>query len=244
MSLSRPRGFTLIELLVVISIIALLIGILLPALGAARRAANRMNNSSNQKNIVTSLITFGTDYGGYPSDDMPDANSGSEDYGKGVEERFTAMLVNDYFTGQILINPGDQRTAYEGDPNTLGPSSFIGLDRLSYDMLALDGSGTDAELVNNTHPEWGRTLNSQAVLLADRNTEGGGADSAASVWDQTAGNWEGTMAWGDGHAGFEQSPEVDTKVDTEFIEDDDIWSQQNGGIQSNIEMTNVSGLQD
>jgi prepilin-type N-terminal cleavage/methylation domain-containing protein len=247
------RGFTLIELLVVISIIALLIGILLPALGAARRAANRMNNSSNQKNMITSIIAFGTDFGGYPSDDRPDVRSGTEDFGEADTnpgQRMQALLMEDYFTPEILINPADQERTplprnVETDSNGLPTEgSAAVMSSMSYDLLKLGGTGSDTDRVNHTHPEWGDTLNSQAVLIADRNTEGGSGDSAGSVWDKD--DWEGTMAWGDGHAGYEQRQEVDTKVDTQFYQDDDIWSDSDkgDGVTENIAMTDNSELQD
>lgn len=56
------RGFTLIELLVVIAIIALLIGILLPALAEARGIARRVIDQSNQKQILTALNSYSTNY--------------------------------------------------------------------------------------------------------------------------------------------------------------------------------------
>jgi len=55
-------GFTLIELLVVISIIALLLSILLPALRSVKEQARRVVCMSNEKQILTGIKVYGTDF--------------------------------------------------------------------------------------------------------------------------------------------------------------------------------------
>jgi len=66
-SASRPerrgRAFTLIELLVVIAVIALLVAILVPSLQRARSLAVRAVCASNQRNLVSGLFTYASDYG-------------------------------------------------------------------------------------------------------------------------------------------------------------------------------------
>lgn len=65
MSTYRTRqGFTLIELLVVISIIAILAGLLLPAVTLVRNQANKTANANSQKQIVTAMVAYGSDYEG------------------------------------------------------------------------------------------------------------------------------------------------------------------------------------
>jgi len=65
MSTYRTRqGFTLIELLVVISIIAILAGLLLPAVTLVRNKANQTANANNQKQLVTAMVAYSTDYDG------------------------------------------------------------------------------------------------------------------------------------------------------------------------------------
>jgi len=228
----QRRGFTLIELLVVISIIALLIGILLPALSAAQRAANRMTNNANLRSIVQSLAVFGTDFGGrYPSDDMPDVDSGNKDYGEGVNERMAAMTNNDYFNTEILLNPADPQVSEDNRTGEDAPDEDepIDEDSLSYGSVALVEPGSESpDSVDWTHPEWTDGMNSQAPLIVDRNTEatGGGdggtatgasGDSAASVWD--AEDWSGGVGWGDGHAGTEQDQYLETSINGVRVED-------------------------
>jgi prepilin-type N-terminal cleavage/methylation domain-containing protein len=60
----NQRGFTLVELLVVIAIIAVLIGVLLPVLGKARSAAVRTSCMSNQRQLLTGVISYQSNYRG------------------------------------------------------------------------------------------------------------------------------------------------------------------------------------
>jgi type II secretory pathway pseudopilin PulG len=218
-------------------VVPLLIGImLLPALSAARNAARKAQNENNLRIAATSLITFGNDQGAYPSDDMPDVNPAQEDFGPEARARTTALIVNDYFTPEVLINPTDARTAYQGPVSSFGPQNWLDNQHISYDMLALEGSGSRPDKVDYEHPAWKQTLNSQAVLLVDRNTNPGGP--AASVWNNQPGGWKGTMVWGDGHASYEQDAQVDAKVDGQLIAGDNIWrDDRQPGVKDDLKMT-------
>lgn len=59
------QGFTLIELLVVVAIISLLVAILLPSLQKAKEMARRVACSSNERNMITAMITYATEYEGW-----------------------------------------------------------------------------------------------------------------------------------------------------------------------------------
>lgn len=57
----RIRSFTLIELLTVIFIISLLVAILLPVLAKARQKVHGLMNSVNQREVVRSVLLYGSD---------------------------------------------------------------------------------------------------------------------------------------------------------------------------------------
>jgi prepilin-type N-terminal cleavage/methylation domain-containing protein len=209
--MQRHRAFTLIELLVVISIIALLIGILLPALAKAQETARQMSNSSNLRQVGQALFTFGTNYNDLPTDNVP-----TDSYDSSARSRFTALLAEGYLSPDVLINPADTQNAYGsesgenvenlGDGGS-GSYTEIGTDNSSYELLGLY-SGENQSV--SSHPEWQANANSQAVLGADRSLNG--RSNPNSIWNRTDGEWEGSMVWGDSHAGFEQDRFVVTQV--------------------------------
>lgn len=59
---ARRSGFTLIELLVVIAIIAILAAILFPVFAKAREKARQTSCLSNEKQILTGLTMYSSDY--------------------------------------------------------------------------------------------------------------------------------------------------------------------------------------
>ena len=250
-SRSRKSGFTLIELLVVISIIALLIAIRLPALGAARRTARRMQNSTQLRGIHQGLVTFANsnknNFAGLDSSgdvlQASNAATGSTQQGDFVQSRYFILLTGDYFTPEYAISPSETSNVTEYvESNTATNTAVVwntgtGAKNYSYAMLAFARtSNTNMAVVAGSAPraaEWKQTLNSQAIVVSDRNNGAGNTLAAArSIHTDEAGDWAGSVLWNDNHVGFENEAVFETKYANGGLNDgtgDELFRDGNTG---------------
>lgn len=224
-------GFTLIELLVVISIIALLIGILLPALGAARRTARQMQSNTQIRGIHQSLVIYaqsnntrfpGLSGSGAVLADTADT-TGNSGLGSDVQSRYWILLDGNYFTGEYAISPvesGDKAEWTTGSVST---------DNYSFAMLTVLINATAGAVPSSPRSqEWGETLNTEAVVISDRNTRAG-SGNAGDPWSIHTGDnedWRGSVGFNDNHVVFSPTSVMDrTRYgNAEVIEDDRLFA--------------------
>ncbi|MEX2546131.1 MAG: hypothetical protein WD316_13470 [Phycisphaeraceae bacterium] len=185
------RGMTLTEIVATVAVAMLVLGglvvIFLSALingGGSRR----MQNNTQLRSVHQGLVMYGGGNGAY----YPGLDAEGEPVAIDVEDRLKLLLDGDYFSPDYLVNPQDAaRTPWESGPFTS--------DHYSYAVLQVPEAG-------GRHDEWRETLNTNAIVLSDRNT--GTADAPASVHDSE--QWRGGVVWNDNHVGFETTHRLDT----------------------------------
>jgi type II secretory pathway pseudopilin PulG len=212
---------------IAVSIVALLIAILLPALGAARRTAQRMQNSTQLRGIHQGMITFANsnknNYAGLNSkgDILADdpALTGNSGSGDKPQARLWILLNGSFFTPDYLISPSETDGAIA--PYAVG-SGPVDKDHYSYALLSFEKQNmTINDPTTQGYPptaqslprvaEWQQTLNSQAILVSDRNTGTNADTQVQSIHTDSPGDWRGSVLWGDNHVAFENQPTFETK---------------------------------
>ena len=250
---TRKTGFTLIELLVVISIIALLIAILLPALGAARRTARRMQNSTQLRGIHQGLVTFANsnrnNFAGLNSSGEVQGNgnnaTGTSGPGDDIEARYWLMLNGDFFTPEYAISPSETANVVEyndgGAPATTPVTWNATARHYSYALLQFQRQNVNGTLQIRAEDtgrgaEWKQTLNSQAIVVSDRNTGSNNATGTMgqirSIHTDEDGEWEGSVLWNDNHVNYESEPTFETKYANGSLNDaggDNLFTDQETG---------------
>ena len=193
----------------------LVIAILLPALGASRRTAQRMQNSTQLRGIHQGLVTFANsnknNFAGLDSrgdilaDGVYTGNSGD---GSTPQARLWILLTGDFFTPEYAISPSETDPAimqwFGSGPVTENNNSYAWL---SFDAI---GSSVDPATAGRA-AEWSQSLNSQAIVLSDRNIGSNATTSVDSIHSLSPGSWRGSVLWNDNHVGFEPSHFFETR---------------------------------
>lgn len=221
----KGRGFAITGTVlggVGLIITPLIIAILLPALGAARRTARRMQNSTQLRGIHQGMVTYANSNrnnfaglsgnGRILADGTLTGNSGD---GNTPQARMWVMLNGNFFSPDYAISPSETDSsiiAYSG-------SGSVTDRNYSYALVSFKKTGEASgdpptyDIDPETMPraaEWKQTLNSQAVVLSDRNI---GSDPNTNIQSihSDAGSWRGSVLWNDNHVGFENTAVFQTK---------------------------------
>ncbi len=221
----------LIAIIVVTAILALLVlAIVLPVLNQSRGGGHRlMKNTTQIRGICQGMVTYangnkehmpGVDSKGYIHYDNGDpftSDTGASGHGATIEARYWIMLDNNNFSGDYIISPAETKTPWMTGPVTSA--------NYSYAMLNLhDDANSPNRMEEKIRPnqagrarEWKQSINTQAVLLADRARIPGGRignnfDKIYSIHtSEDDEEWAGSIGRGDGSALFEQGSVTDTK---------------------------------
>ena len=102
------------------------------------------------------------------------------------------------------VVPAPVEEPVERDPR-LPPGQKLTSQNHSYAMLSI----TDAQADAGRRMEWKETLNTNAVVLSDRNTGMNADMNVSSVWtDTNSGDWRGGIVRNDNSTAFDISCEV------------------------------------
>ena len=236
----RHAGFTFTDLLVTMALIAVMLSVHATVNAGSRSAAQRMQNSTQLRGIHQALVTFAnsnrnnfpglTSYGQILVDGRDTGNSGAGDT---VQARYWLLLTSDFITPDYAISPLESAdmTPYN-DLRDAGPVLWEGRGVRNYSFAFLgyqagdgEGDSDDAGLPIDLASvprvaEWQQTLNSQAIVVSDRNT---GLDERLrvnSIHTDRRGQWQGSVLWNDNHVGFEETQYFQTKYANGLLNDD------------------------
>ena len=248
---NKGRGFAIAGTamggasLVIGPIIVLLIAILLPALGAARNTAQRMQNSTQLRGIHQGLVTYANsnknNFPGLAADGQiwaNGANTGNSGDGNTPQAMMWIMMDGDYFTPEYAISPSETGNIYEylgtgpvtQDNYSYAKLSFLKTGGINTDPVSGDQTYAIDPTTAGRASEWKQTLNSQAIVMSDRNTGSNPTTGVDSIHSGTPGMWRGSILWNDNHVAFESTHLFQTKYGKGgLLNNDNLFEDGNTG---------------
>ena len=190
----RQNSFNVVQLAVVLFLVVMVVTVAIAVSEANHRHPHRrMQNSTQLRGIHQGLVTYAnSNKYWYPGIDQL-----GEDEGISVESRFQILFEDEYITPEYAISPSDTEDIEEWEAD--GP---VTKRNYSYAMLQIPKEG-------GRRAEWKQTLNSQAIVLSDRNT-GTRAKPLSIHSEVNDPDWRGSVLWNDNHVHFEASDGFDT----------------------------------
>lgn len=194
----QNKSFNIVHAAVVLFAAIILTAILIPAINAARQPEKQYANSSQLRGMHQGLVTYANSNKNYFVGLNPDGTT----HDLRVEYRFQFLIENDYFTPEYAINPWED---YEVQSPIVAwdlESPFTA-NNYSYAMLQVPEAG-------GRRDEWKQTLNSQAIVVSDRNTDTK-AQPRSIYNDKHDKAWQGQVLWNDNHVEFTFEDRIKTK---------------------------------
>ena len=211
----RRRGTSLVDVLAAVTVIAVAGSMSLASSSENRRTAKQMTNSTHLRGIHQACVIYaqgnkskfpGLDATGdiLPGDQIPWRTTG----GQYMASRFVIMLRAHMFTPEYMINPADHAIEFEfpDDERRDGNQDLLDTNHFSYSGLQIDSGVAD----KGRRAEWAETINTEAVVMSDRNTGPDTNRQVSSVWTEYgSGHWRGTYVRNDNSTVFEPTHVVD-----------------------------------
>ena len=229
----------LVVIAIIALLIAILLPALGAARRTARRMQNSTQLRGQHQGLVVFSNSNKERFVGLTSRGtiIPDApaDTGNSGHGDTVQARYWILMGGGFFSPDYAISPTETAALLEYDPrlnvtgglpgtavlpsNPNAPVLFApggnGVKHYSYAMLSYsDGSSpsTAMSISSNRLLEWSQTLNTQAIVISDRNT-GANATAAGikSIHTNRPSEWIGSVLWNDNHVEFEQTNVLKTR---------------------------------
>lgn len=159
------RGFSLVELIVVIAIISILLAMLLGALAAAWRYYQEGAAKTQLSIVAHGLEQYRLDFGSYPPDDFPTANS---------SEALAFHLCRKLKKGDMEYGPYLEKTPVDRDGNGF-PELYSTLKTPYSYIVTLDDKGRERGYIS-VDSGWDKKLGGSLDPSAGFVPDGTGAD--------------------------------------------------------------------
>ena len=203
-------AFTWVEMLVGITVIVVVLVagfVLLRPIRIGHPGGHHLRNSVQVRGIHQGMVIYaqGNKLGGGKGY-FPGLDAEGEPVDLSVQARFKILLDREAVTPEYLLNENDEKSGHKTAWHP-GSGEAFGSDHYSYAMLDISDEGGRRE-------EWAETLNTQAVVLSDRNTGSDSDMNVDSLWVREAGTWRGTVVHNDNSTRFETTHILnDTRYD-------------------------------
>lgn len=188
----RQSPFNVVHLAVALLCVVVFVTIAV-ALGESHRRTHPriMYGNTQLRGIHQGLVIYANSNKNW----FPGLNERCENAGITVEERYQLLIEGDFFTPEYAISPSETEGMTKWDPDAGQP---ITSRNYSFAMLQIPGDE------DGRRAEWSQTLNSQAIVISNRNTKS--VSQPRSIHNEKGDQfWKGSVLWNDNHVEFASS---------------------------------------